>query len=93
MMNFAPALYIISTPIGNLEDFTIRSINVLIKSNLILCEDTRRSIKLLNHYKIKNKLNFFNLLLRIGVEPIRLATLEPKSSASTNFATQAHLLV
>ena len=56
MMNFAPALYIISTPIGNLEDFTIRSINVLIKSNLILCEDTRRSIKLLNHYKIKNKL-------------------------------------
>lgn len=56
IMNLAPGLYIVSTPIGNLDDFTIRSINVLSKSNLILCEDTRRSIKLLNHYKIKNKL-------------------------------------
>ena len=51
-----PGLYIVSTPIGNLDDITLRSLEVLKKSNIILCEDTRRSLKLLNHYKIEKKL-------------------------------------
>jgi len=55
-----PGLYIVSTPIGNIEDITFRALNVLKNSDIVLCEDTRRSLKLLSHFQIKSKLQSYH---------------------------------
>ena len=54
-------LFIVSTPIGNLGDITLRSIEVLKSADLILAEDTRTSIKLLKHYNIKTAVESFHM--------------------------------
>ena len=54
-------LYIVATPIGNLEDITLRALRVLKEVDLVLCEDTRMTKRILSHYEITNKqLSIFN---------------------------------
>lgn len=53
----AGTLYVVGTPIGNLKDITYRAVETLSSVDVIACEDTRVSLKLLSYYNVKNPLS------------------------------------
>ncbi|GIW66524.1 MAG: ribosomal RNA small subunit methyltransferase I [Candidatus Parcubacteria bacterium] len=77
-------LYVVPTPIGNLKDITLRSLEILSNVNYIICEDTRRTRVLLDHYGIKNKrlISYFSPREEQKI-PIILKILEKEDIALT----------
>ena len=55
----AGTLYLCATPIGNLEDMTFRAVRILREADLIAAEDTRNSVKLLNHFEIQTPMTSY----------------------------------
>lgn len=93
-------LYLVATPIGNLSDITLRALEVLKISDYILCEDTRRSQKLLHHFGIKKKLKSYHKFNEAKTQQLILEdlkagmTLSLISDAGTpGIADPGHLLI
>ena len=76
-----PVLYVVATPIGNLEDITLRALRVLSEVSLIASEDTRTSRKLLNRYDIKTRLTSYFEHNKKNKLPFLLETLEEQDIA------------
>ena len=74
--SITPGLYIVSTPIGHLRDITLRALEVLTGADLVACEDTRVTSKLLRHYGIRNKI--------VAYHEHNAKTVEPKLLAAIN---------
>ena len=75
------SLYVVATPIGNLDDISTRAKSTLKKVDAILCEDTRRTLKLLNSIGIKNNLISLNKDNEVNKIPSILKSIESKDYA------------
>jgi len=76
-----PGLYLVATPIGNLADMTVRGLETLAAADLILCEDTRITRKLLQRYGINNRLQAYNEHNAPRVRPLILSRLAKEGAA------------
>ncbi len=73
-------LYIVATPLGNLEDITLRAIRVLKEVDVIACEDTRRTVKLLNRYEIRTPMFIFHDYNKLRAGAVLLRRLQEGES-------------
>src|SRR5712692_10384927 len=80
--NETGSLYLVATPIGNLEDITLRALRVLKEVNLVACEDTRQTLKLLNHYGIRKRLVSYHEHNEMTRAPELVIELEQGASAA-----------
>ena len=78
-------LYLCATPIGNLEDITFRVINTLKEVDLIAAEDTRHSIKLLNHFEIKTKMTSYHEYNRVEKAKVLVKQLQEGKRYRTHY--------
>jgi 16S rRNA (cytidine1402-2'-O)-methyltransferase len=77
-----PALYLVATPIGNLEDITLRALRTLKQVDLIACEDTRQTQKLLNHYNITTRTTSYHEHNEMARAPELVKDLQEGSSVA-----------
>ena len=73
-------LYLVGTPIGNLEDISTRAINILSNVSLVACEDTRQTKKIMNKFSISNNLISFNKENSLNKIPKLIAELKEGKS-------------
>lgn len=81
-MNASGILYICPTPIGNLEDITFRTVRILKEVDLIAAEDTRHTLKLLNHFEIKKPLISYHEHNKMGKGPVIIEKLHRGESVA-----------
>ena len=76
MIDLSVTLYVSGTPIGNMEDITLRALRILKEVDIIAAEDTRQSVKLLNHYEIKTPLTSYHEHNKYAKAPVIIKMLE-----------------
>ena len=79
-MALEPGLYLVATPIGNLEDITLRALRVLKEVDRIACEDTRQTQKLLNHFRSVHRLSVITNTMSRAAAPELVAQLKEGGS-------------